>query len=150
MKIKLLFRWLWEQYKGDKQRNRAIKKMRIRQKQGREAMNLADLRAKASNKKQWVLVVDDGSLQVVNREEIKIMQRNGNINKDLEGYQLDDKAFYVAQISNNKYIHPDRNKPNETAKAIIEVGNDAEKFLRNAGRALRNIPAAFNRIGKPK
>lgn len=157
-KLIRLFKYMHSWYIQDRNRGRIVKKMRRQHEQLRKSSQLADLRARAHNRKQWVLTMEGGEMKILNRDEIKLYQRVGLIDKKLEGADFDRIALYVAQISNKTFIdkldekqrkilnkHEKKNILTKVADGIIEAGDDAKESL-VAGK--KNVSKWFGRKEK--
>ncbi len=92
--------WLRE----DRHRGREMRKLRRQKKALVKAKKLADRRALATGKKQWVLPDHRGQLKVLNRTEIQVLKRFKVMNRHVTGSDLDREALYVAQMSNRKFL----------------------------------------------
>jgi hypothetical protein len=101
--IKVL-KTIWQWYKADQEMGRRISQLRRQEKALKKAMRLADSRAKATGKKQWVIRTHNGELRVVNRHEIIRLRNAGLFDKKVSLQDFDREALYVAQIDNRKRI----------------------------------------------
>jgi hypothetical protein len=65
---------------------------------------LADMRAKSTSKKQWVIETQWGELKLYNRDELIALRNAGLFDKKVTMQDFDREAVYVAQIENRKRI----------------------------------------------
>jgi hypothetical protein len=97
-----LYRWVMGGIADVKRDIAYAQRKRIRNKM----IKLADSRAKATGKKQWLVVDDKGAL-IILRSEIMELKRYGKFRKEATAMDFDREALYVAQIDNRKRIKVD-------------------------------------------
>jgi len=73
-------------------------------------MRLADSRAKATGKKQWVIRTHNGELRVVNRHDVHVLKFYGALDKKLTAIELNRDALYVTEMSNRSYLNRSKEK----------------------------------------
>ena len=98
-----LYRWVMGGIADVKRDIAYAQRKRIRNKM----IKLADNRAKATGKKQWLVKDDKGALLILDRSEIMELKRYGKFRKEATAMDFDREALYVAQIDNRKRIKVD-------------------------------------------
>lgn len=101
--FKVTYLWLLDGVHDVRRDLGYIREKRLRKKM----MLLADERAKATGKKQWVVRDYRGKMVVYNRAELVRLRELGFYSKQVTMQDFDRDALYVAQIDNRKRIKKD-------------------------------------------